>query len=296
MSTIDLSKLPPPDVIESLDFEDIYQELLGVFRTALGDAWSAALESDPVVKLIELAAYREMLLRARINDAARACMLAYATGGDLDHLAALLGVSRLTAVPGNPSATPPVAAIMESDDRLRMRAQMALEGETVAGSRGSYIFHALSASALVADVMVTSPAPGDVTVTVLSATATGEPDAALLDTVDAYLSAEDRRPLTDAVAVEAATVIAYTVSATLHCYPGPAAEPVRAAAAEAAQAYVSEHFRLGHDITLSGLYAALHQSGVQRVVLTNPAADIVVAANEAARCDEILVTLGAPDV
>lgn len=296
MSTIDLSKLPPPDVVESLDFEDIYQELLGVFRVAMGDAWSAALESDPVVKLIELAAYREMLLRARINDAARACMLAYATGADLDHLAALLGVSRLVAVPANPTANPPVAAVMESDDRLRMRAQMALEGETVAGSRGSYVFHALSASALVADVTVSSPLPGDVVVTVLAATATGVPDAPLLSTVDAYLSAEDRRPLTDAVAVEAANVIPYTVSATLHCYPGPAAEPVRAAAAAAVAAYVAEHFRLGHDITLSGLYAALHQPGVQRVVLTSPAADIVVAASEAARCDGVVVVLGDSDV
>jgi phage-related baseplate assembly protein len=32
MSTVDLSALPPPEVLESLDFEDVYQEELAVFR------------------------------------------------------------------------------------------------------------------------------------------------------------------------------------------------------------------------------------------------------------------------
>ena len=279
MTTIDLTKIPAPDVIETLDFEEIYQEILDSFKTLYLD-WTAALESDPVVKLLELAAYREMLLRARVNDAARACMMAYATGSDLENLAALLGVTRLT------DGEEP-----ELDDRLRLRAQMALEGVTVAGSHGSYVFHALSASNLVKDVAVDSPAPGQVRVTVLSTDGDGTPDSALINTVDAYLSADTRRPLTDEVIVEAAEIVPFAVTATLQIYPGPASSPILAAAQAAVQAYVFEHAKLGMDVTLSGLYAALHQpGGVKKVVLASPLADVAIGPRQASHCTGITLT------
>lgn len=59
---IDLSQLPAPEVVEPLDFEGIYQDLLATFRALMGDGWTAPLESDPVVKLLELCAYREVQL------------------------------------------------------------------------------------------------------------------------------------------------------------------------------------------------------------------------------------------
>lgn len=279
MTTIDLTKIPAPDVIETLDFEEIYQEILTAFKALYPD-WTAALESDPVVKLLELAAYRETLLRARVNDAARACMLAYATGGDLENLAALLGVTRLAD-----------GDSIESDDRLRLRAQMALEGETVAGSHGSYVFHALSASNLVKDVAVDSPDPGEVRVTVLSTEGDGTPDSELIDTVDAYLSADARRPLTDLVTVEAAGIVSFDIEATLQVYPGPASSPILSAAQAAVEAYVDEHAKLGRDITLSGLYAALHQpGGVKKVVLSSPLADVTIGPRQASHCTGIVIT------
>lgn len=285
MSIIDLSQLPPPDIVEPLDFEEIYQDLLASFRDLMGDGWTAQIESDPVVKLLQLAAYRELQIRARINDAARASMLAYATGSDLEHLAALFGVTRLGSGEDE-----------ELDDRLRLRTQMALEGETVAGSQGSYIFHALSASSLVKDVAVDSPAPGEVRVTVLSTEEDGVPSAELIAEVNAYLSAEERRPLTDMVTVEAVEIVSFAVEAVLNVYPGPASSPILAAAQAAVQAYVSEHAKLGHDITLSGLYACLHRAGVQRVLLASPAVDVVIGERQAAYCNDITITLGVTDV
>lgn len=280
MSLIDLTKIPPPDVVEELDFEVIYQEILDNFKQLYPD-WSAALESDPVVKLLELAAYRETLLRARVNDAARACMLPYAAGADLENLAALVGVTRL--ISGNDA---------ETDDRLRLRAQMALEGETVAGSLGSYIFHALSASNLVKDVAVDSPVPGQVRVTILSTNGDGAPDAGLMSTVDAYLSAETRRPLTDEVIVEAAGIVPYSIDAVIYVYAGPASAPVLAAAQAAVQTYVTERAKLGWDVTLSGIYAALHRpGGVKRVVLSSPLADVAINPRQASNCTGITISL-----
>lgn len=294
---IDLSQLPAPTVIEPLDYEQILSSLkadLGARYPAVAELLT--LESEPLVKLLEVAAYREVLLRARVNDAARACLLAYAGGADLDHLAALLGVGRLVVAAGDPSALPPVPPTLEDDVRLRLRAQMALEGEAVAGSVGSYIFHALSASARVADVAVDSPTPGIVRVAVLATDAGGVPDAGLLDAVAGYLSAAERRPLTDDVQVEAATLAPYAIEAVLYCYPGPSPTPVLEAAQAAVARYVADHHRLGHDITRSGLYAALHQPGVQRVDLVAPAIDLAIGPRQAGRCTAMDITYGGNDV
>ena len=269
---IDLSRIAPPEVVESLDFEAIYQEMMDEFRRIYPD-WTAALESDPVVKLLEVAAYREMLIRARINDAARAVMLAYAGGSDLEHLAALFGVTRLND---------------ETDTRLRARTQLSLEGFSTAGPTLSYVFHALSASQEVRDVTVSSPEPGQVRVVVLAEPSdtypNGVPNAALIQSVDAKVSAEDVRPLTDFVSVIPAEVILYTVRVDLLVASGPDAAVVLASAETALSSYVEQQFGLGRDVTISGLHAALHQVGVTRVDLIQPAATMNIEPHQAARC------------
>ena len=140
---IDLSKLPPPPVVEPLDFEAIRADLLADFIARYPE-FSAVVESEPVLKLFEAWAYRELLLRQRINDAARSVMIATAGGADLEHLAALFGVERLTG---------------EDDHALRYRSQLAIESFSVAGPAGAYMFHGLSASDAIKDLDVTSPAP-----------------------------------------------------------------------------------------------------------------------------------------
>lgn len=289
---IDLTKLPPPDVLEALDYESIYAGKLTRFQHLYPD-WSAALESDPVVKLLELSAYDEMMYRARVNDAARSVMLAYANGRDLDHLSALLGTQRLLVTPADPEADPPVEAVSELDDRLRYRTQMAPEGMAAAGPRDAYRFHALSASGRVRDAWVDRPEPGAVRVTVLSTTGEGEADAALLATVGDYLSADERRPLNDDVRVQAASIVRFAVEAVLHVEDGPTASVVREEAERAVWRYVraeQDYGRtLGRSITTSALYAALHQPGVSRVDLLLPTATIDLSRTEAAFCTQVTV-------
>jgi len=293
-SPIDLTLLAAPAVVEALDFETILAAMLA--DLTLRDAtFTALVESDPAYKILEVCAYRELLIRQRVNDAARSVMLAYAAGTDLDHLAAAYGVARLLVDAGDPDAVPPVAATYESDAALRLRVQLAPESWTCAGSSGAYKFHALSASALVADAMVETPAPGEVLVTVLSTEGDGEPSAALLDAVEAALSDETVRPLTDLVSVQAATIVEYAIEASLTLYTGPDAEVVRATAEAAALAYAGAQHKLGRDVTLSGLYAALHQPGVQNVSLVAPVADIVIDVDEAPYCTGVDVTIGGYD-
>ena len=81
-------------------------------------------------------------------------------------------------------------------------------------------------------------------------------------------NADDVRPLTDTVYARDAEIRRYRVKVLLHSYPGPGDNEVLSAASERVEDYVRDHFALGNDITLSGLHAALHVSGVQRVEIT----------------------------
>lgn len=151
MAVIDLSQLPAPQIVDVLDFETLLAERKAEF-VALHpkDEQEAVirtleLESEPVTKLLQENAYRELLLRQRINEAAQAVMVAYAMGGDLDQIAANYNVKRLTVTPADNDAVPPVAAVMESDEALRLRVPAAFEGLSVAGPTAAYEFHARSA-------------------------------------------------------------------------------------------------------------------------------------------------------
>ena len=330
MSSIDLSLLPTPDVVETVGYEALLEQRKDRFIDLAPDLASLMdLESEPALKLLEEAAYDEILLRTRVNESACAVMLAYAAGSDLDHLAALYGVTRLVTDPGDLSAIPPTSPILETDDALRLRVQMAPEGFSTAGPSGAYRFHALSADGQVLDASVDSPrfapleltpaqiailpagtialtctydaglptpCPGMVRVSVLSRAGDGTPSAELLATVKAALNSEDVRPLTDEVIVTAPTIIRYALRATLITYPGPSAQAVLDAARSAAVRYVASTHQLGYDVTLSGLYAALHQPGVQRVDLIEPVAAVVCGLYQAAHCTTIEITLGGTNV
>jgi len=288
-TAVDLSKLPFPAVIEVLSFETIVAackarliELMPELEPVL------AIPSEPLVLVIDIFAYRETLLRARVNDAARDVTLAYATGAMLDHLVALLGVTRLVIEAARPETNTP--AVMESDDSLRRRALLAPEAYSVAGPAGAYVSHALGADGDVLDASATTPSPGVVLVTVLSRQNDGVPSAELLDKVFAVVAADDVRPLTDHVQIQAAQIVPFDIKAAVSTFAGPDSAVVMDEARRRLNDYLDRSYRLGRDVTRSGIIAALHTDGVQNVRLTAPAADVVISAIQAARCASIAVT------
>ncbi|MDR6926886.1 baseplate J/gp47 family protein [Pseudomonas sp. BE134] len=269
MSIVDLSSLPAPNVLEPLNFEAAYEEGLGVFRGHMGDNWSAPLESDPVVKLLEVAAYNKIGNRARVNDAAKAQLLAYAMGSDLDHLGGNVNCPRLIIQAEDLLAVPPLAEIKEQDDPYRERIQLTYEGLTTAGPRASYILHARNASGLVADATAESPAPCHVTVTVLSTEGDGHAGPELLATVKAALNDEDVRPVADRVTVQSAQIINFRIDAILHMTgAGPEADASLAEAQSRLAKWINPRKRLGVEVARSAVDAQLHIAGVSRVELT----------------------------
>jgi len=274
-TAIDLSKLPAPNVIENLDFETIFQNILSDFLTK-NPNYSNLLESDPAMILLEVCAYRELLLRNRINEAAKATMLAYATESDLENLAASLGVQRLA---------------QETDDQLRQRVQLAPEAFTNAGSIGAYTFHALSASSDIKSVLVKSPNPGEVLVTILSKTEDGTASSELLDAVLEKLSEEDVRPLTDQVSVQSAEIINYSVEAVITVYSGPSSAVVETEALAALDKFLDDRHSIGKLVALSGIYDALHVDGVKKVQLITPTEDVITTDEQAAYPNSKIISI-----
>jgi phage-related baseplate assembly protein len=356
-TAVDISQLPYPSILEELDFETIYS-LMKTQMSALqptlfnaegqaiikaaeliteqnGDQYfrvpfageskilNLELDSDPSARQLQVVAYRELLMRQRINEACKGVMLAYAKGPDLEHLGVPFGITRYTIV--EEDIQNKIEAVYESDDDLRRRIQLANEGFSTAGPEGAYIYHALSADSDVKDaaaqsptftvanitqdvrdtlpgnaivlivsddVGLTDPMPGDVAVTILSHTANGVAPVETQTAVANKLNDEDVRPVTDHVRERSADIMEYSIDATLFTYAGPDSAVVIANAKTALQTYVDANHKLGRDITLSGVYGALHQPGVQRVVLNNFAADIVRDRHQAAFCTGIAITDG----
>ncbi|MCQ3852533.1 baseplate J/gp47 family protein [Klebsiella quasipneumoniae] len=298
MPTIDLSQLPSPTIIEALDFETILIEVKAVMVAAFPEDQQAAvaaaltLESEPLTIIAQAVTYRELLLRQRINEGAAACMLSHATGDDLDNIAANLDTERLVIT----EATDTADAVTESDEALRLRAQAAFEGMSVAGPSAAYEYFARSASGQVADARATSPSPAEVVVAVLSTEGDGTASAALLAAVAAAVNDEEVRPLGDRVTVQSAEIVPYTIDATLYLYPGPESEPIINAAMASLQAFLADNDKkIGRDIVRSAISAALHVQGVQRVVINAPADDLQIDNTQAARNTGYTVDNGGTD-
>lgn len=297
-AAIDLSLLPAPQIVEQIDYEQILAER----KAHMVSLWPVdeqaeiaarlALESEPLTKLLQENAYRETLWRQRVNEAAVANMLSLATDNDLDNLAANFNVKRLVIQEANPNANPPITRVMESNDSLRERAQMAWEGLSTAGPRNSYIIHARAADGRVGDATAESPSPAVVVVTVQALLGDGSADPALLATVMAYLSDEDRRPVADRLTVQTAQIIRYQINATLYLITsGPESEPILAAAEKRLLAFVHQRRRLGMEVSESAVHAALHVEGVRKVALESWQ-DIRATAYQAPFCTSVVLTLG----
>jgi phage-related baseplate assembly protein len=304
---LNLSSLPDPAIVETVSFQTIFNELRADFSTRFPD-FSALVESDPAIKLLEVAAYREVVLRARVNDAFKATLLAFAAGADLDNLAAFYGLTRIA---------------QETDAELKDRTINRIQGSSTAGGAAWYRYQALTADSGVRDARVTSPGAGLVQVALLSKEienlealgtdpnalspamselaafygvdtaglkdSTAAPliraviDAAgpggtatpqMLTVVDAVMQDDEVRVITDSVTTTSANVVSVDVVAEVYLYPDSSAT-VLAGIEAAIRAAIQTEGGLGWDLTLSWLIKNIHVDGVQRVELISPTANQV---------------------
>ena len=134
-----LKNLPYPGVIEELNYDEILKSVKGVFKTHLNDDEISLLESDNYSALLETLAYRELLLRARINSSVKAMLLPFSSGSDLDNIVAIYGIERrkgekptaqsefTLSMPRNSDTYLPKGLILRSENGK----QAALKSETI---------------------------------------------------------------------------------------------------------------------------------------------------------------------
>lgn len=321
-TAVDVSQLPAPKAIEELSFDVIYQDMIAraneskpllfnttgqavmldaeiredadgarYYRVPVSDRdglMYVEYDSDPAAKLLQVAAYRELLMRQRVNDACLANTLAYAGGADLEHYVAAERIRRSLIAAADPGAG--TEAIYEEDEPLRRRAQLAAEGYSCAGPTGAYEFFAFSASPDVKDVSVQTLEDSTVLVSVLSMTGRGEASAGLIATVNAVLNGRYTRPATDKVTVQSGVPVSYELRPHLTIQRGPDPALVVAEAEKSAQEFVLRMHTLGRRVNASALHAALTVPGVDNVDLGALNAGFAVQAHEAPFCDGVYIT------
>lgn len=265
------STMPAPTSIAMVDESVLLAAIKDAFTTraaALGLDVSGIidLEAEPGNIQLQVAAYREAILRSAINDAVKANLLAFAAGSDLDHLGVFYDAERLADEP---------------DAAFRARIILAIKGRSPAGGADHYANAARRADERVADVAVYRAGTGpEVTVAILSTDNGGVADEELLDAVEAEVTRSDVRVVSDIVAVEAAVQTIQPVTANIWLLPTAPASIVTGLGAILDAAIVNEG-GLGFDLTRSWLTAKLHVDGVQRVEIVAPAADVVVDGSHA---------------
>ena len=297
--SIDLSKLPPPLVIEKLSYQSILNEMILSFENKMKEVSPDYVlsESDPAMKILEVAARREVGLRARINDAAKECMLAYASNANLEQIVALLNVERKTLSDLDEFGKNK----KESDDSLRMRALQSFDQFSTAGAEAGYIYQARKVGTELGLVDVKAfqgDKPGEINITLLFEDHSkldlvekdeegNEVKTSKVSIIKDHLLSSEVKPLTDVVTVNVVTVKSAIPKAKLFIQDGVDSEIVRKEAFESLKKYADERYRIGANITLAGIYGALTVPNVWDVELTGVTASIKVSNFQAYKLEVI---------
>jgi phage-related baseplate assembly protein len=322
------SRLGRMQVLETIDSDALIRARLLKFKERwiahdppLGAEYDVdALEFDPIVINQEANSYFETMLRDRVNQAARAVTLAYATGNDLDAIGSrypnpaarqtLLSYARdASYIPTQPlaSGVPRLALVAdprgtamdfpqdwEDDERYRRRLWLAASTFSTAGSEDAYVFWALTAVPQLRDATATVVRPSRretpvVVVTLLREGADPKPTPQQIVDVHTVLHRRDVRPATDVVQVRPPGLLVTDYSVELTLYPS--ANPItRKAAVETAVAELIEGKRfLGEDHTLMAIEAACAQNEVQNCRILSPTNDVKAGPTQFVKVNSVSV-------
>jgi phage-related baseplate assembly protein len=261
-TSIDVSRLPEPDAIETLDFETILASRMTDFDARAEQAGFdydvGELETDPIKIDQEVHAYRELLMRARVNDGVRSVLPAFAKGADLDNAVSRANVVRIITLDERG------AVIFQEDDEALLRRYLASFDAPAAGSEDGYLAASLKAWPQAHDIRIVNGGAGKVLVYLLAAAGSAAPMDAVFAVAKA-LDAKHVRPLTDDVTVSAAQIARYALSATLVVPRGPDPAQVVDAAAKSVKAFGVARYNIGAEIPASALLAAAYVPNVLRI-------------------------------
>lgn len=180
----------------------------------------------------------------------------------------------------------------ETDEQFRERIKLAPNQFSVAGSRDSYRYFALSAHPDIIDVQVTNPTPGTVQIYPLVKGGITTPST-VLNAVTSVCNGEKVRPLTDTVLVTSPTKTTYTIEMNIVVLVGYNTTDVKNAVEDALTSFAEDRaLKLGLDVIRNKIIGiAMSVDGVYQVDLITPNADIVVGSSAFAYTNTISVAV-----
>lgn len=247
----------------------------------------------------------------------------YVTESDMvDLLALQYSLKRQTLEAADTSVFPPKAAVMESDEDLLRRFDLAAYQFHTTGTRLGYKFHALTLderpvitveseddavvvrytfpeetqTALVKDAAarMTEANTGKVSVAILSRESEdGIPSAELIARAQKYLNRDDIAQESDEVTVKAATIKPYVIEVDLYTGANPNNHVTNEVAVAAGEDFAERKHRFEEVIDREEIGHEFFELGVKRVKVLQPAEDVVCAWDEAPHCTEVIVNVRA---
>lgn len=301
LGMIELDQLPEMKVLEDLDSE----ELITTRMTQFVNLWKSNdppaaanydvenLEFDPIRIVQECNAYFELLLRDRVNQAAKAVTLAFGSDEDLDAIASRYpgGVPRQSG---------------EDDDSYRTRIWLSPNTLSPHGTYEAYVFWALTAVPSLRDATAYADrGTPNVTVTLMaegdeielgtddkSVTETPSPTPSDddIDAVREYILDESRKALTDVVYVRTPKIVHIDYEIRYWLFPGWSQTSMEKQLWKAMAGLLEKQRWLGYSHTQAAAEAALMVSGVYNVVVDKPSADVEVDIHEVVVVDSVKMT------
>ncbi len=158
----------------------------------------------------------------------------------------------------------------ETDEELAERIYLAPQKYSTAGSRAAYEYWIKTFSSSISECKVTSEVPGEVDIYIMVDNEL--PEETIKKNLEAYLTSETLRPLTDKVMVKAPEVVDYEIAFTYYIRKSDKdmEESIKEAVGTACQNYIAWQKKIGRDITPSQLIYEIVKAGAQSAEITKP--------------------------
>ncbi|MCZ2158876.1 baseplate J/gp47 family protein [Bartonella sp. 220] len=264
--------LVKPDIITEISFEEIRAAALAHLKELLPGY--IVLESDPAVKVIEAFSYRELLLRQRINEAARNNILDFATGESLDALGNWHGIARMED---------------ESDERYRERIQLHARGGKGSGTEPYYKLIAMSADSRVKDAIIYRKGKDPtIYVALFGNNEEGTASEDLIQIVSQALHRKNIIMTNDTIIVHAAVKKVVDLQADVWLLPETSLKILTTMETNLRAAWRKEQ-AIGRELSLSWWVSKLMIAGVQKVIAITPTQDRTVGDEEVLAIGKVIL-------
>lgn len=293
--SIDLSQIKAPQVLETVTIKDILKDLISEFEKNIEGKNISSDIKDPnshTLMIFESIAYQIYHTRAAVNEGARQCMLAYATGENLKNLVALFGEKKESKLVNGKE-------VFESDESLRRRALLKLDAPSTAGTSQAYSYHAFKVGGSdLSDVLsyTKKEEPWKSFITILGnrnfyeSASDGKKLDALFLRVKDCLNSPSIRPLTDFVHVQLAEKIDVTIEAVITISSGVDQEILKREIFKRFEDFKMKSHKIGQSITLSSLHSVFHLNDFKTNGYSLNVLDVQIIADNLTPIQPILIS------